>query len=107
MGNVFSPSFEARKQSLNKRREELNARENKLRINKEKYKANTASLATNIKQYVQKKEGEIGPASQKIAQHTKLLGRLNRGSRGGNIGRGGYTYDNLSGRLGGRRGYQE
>jgi len=96
MGNMFSPSFEAREQSLKKRREELNARTNKLKMNEGKWKANKESLQTNIQQYTQKKQGEIGPAMEKIKQHQKLLARLPGGGGGGN------SYNGYARQLGGR-----
>jgi hypothetical protein len=100
MGNVFSPSFEAREQSLKKRREELSARGDKLKMNENKYRANKESLRTNITQYVQKKRGEIGPASEKIDKHRKLLERLGGGGGGGG---GGLNYNNALKQLGGGR----
>lgn len=97
MGNMFSPSFEAREQAMRKRREELNSRQNKLKMNEQKWKANKESLRTNITQYTRKKEGEIGPAMEKIKQHEKLLARLPSG------GGGGLNLNNAASRFGGGR----
>lgn len=80
---MFSPSFEARAQAMGKRREELNARQNKLKMNEAKYKANKESFQTDVQQYMRKKEGEIGPAMEKIKQHQKLLTRIPGGGGGG------------------------
>jgi hypothetical protein len=103
MGNMFSPSFEAREQSLKKRKEEINSRRNKLSLNEGKWKANKESLQTNIQQYTQKKQGEIGPAMDKIKQHQKLLTRLPGGGGGG-----GRTYGTYSNNLErGLRGFRE
>lgn len=89
MGNMFSPSFEAREKNMLRRKDEINSRKSRIAMNDAKYKVNKESLMSNVKQFVQQKKSQIDPASQQLEQHTKLLNRIARGGGGGGGGGGG------------------